>query len=87
MGEIEQLVFDAEKIDIRDFIIPDLPMASSKGTRRSILAPLNNSSYELSSDILNKKQQMVQIQFDLKKGCYATSFLRELMKADDIRAY
>ena len=87
MGEIEHEVFDAEFIDKRDFIIPDLPVASSAGARRSIFAPLNNLSYDLIDDEHLKDQKLVPIQFNLKKGCYATSFLRELMKADDIRAY
>jgi tRNA pseudouridine13 synthase len=87
MGDIEQRVFDAEAIDKRDFIIPDLPVASSKGTRRSIYASFSNLSYQINTDDRNSNKKKVQIQFDLKKGCYATSFLRELMKADDIRAY
>jgi len=29
----------------------------------------------------------LNLKFELRKGCYATSLLREFMKADDIRSY
>ena len=87
MGEIEQEVIKKEGVDQRDFVIPELPLASSYGARRALLSPVSNLSYTLSSDELHKDKQKIVVCFDLRKGCYATSFLRELMKTDDIRNY
>ena len=80
MGEIEHKIIEKEKIDHRDFIIPEIPFISSSGSRRSLLAFVDNLDYKLKKDILNLK-------FDLQKGCYATSLLREFMKTDDIKNY
>jgi tRNA pseudouridine13 synthase len=87
MGEIEHRVIDSEKIDPRDFIIPEIPFISSGGSRRAIVAPVNNFSYKLSNDEFNKDKQALTLKFELLKGCYATSFLREFMKSDDVRNY
>jgi len=87
MGEIEESVFEKESIDKRDFIIPKLPLASSMGTRRGVYTPLENVSYQIKNDSLNPEMMQVRLKFDLRKGCYATSFLREIMKASDIRNY
>ena len=83
----EESVFEKESIDKRDFIIPKLPLASSMGTRRGVFTPLENVSYQMKKDSLNKEMMQVRLEFDLRKGCYATSFLREIMKAADIRNY
>lgn len=82
MGEIEHKVIEKEKIRPGDFIIPDMPFVSSKGSRRPILAFVNNLDYSF-----DKKEKNVILSFDLKKGCYATCILREFMKADDIKNY
>jgi len=87
MGEIERTIIENEKIDPRDFIIPDIPYISSKGTRRSLVAPVRNLDFEIIKDDLNSKKQALLLKFMLKKGCYATSLLREIMKADDIKDY
>ena len=87
MGEIEERIVDSEKIDPRDFIIPDLPFISSSGLRRSLRAPVNNLKIGLIADEYNLNTNALKLDFDLKKGCYATSLLREFMKADAIRNY
>ena len=87
MGEIEQNIIETEGVDQRDFIIPEIPAASSYGTRRALLAPVSNLTYELLKDEAYPESQKVIVRFDLRKGCYATSFLREIMKTDDIRNY
>ena len=38
MGEIEHAIIEAQKIDPRDFIIPQIPFLSSSGSRRPLLA-------------------------------------------------
>jgi tRNA pseudouridine13 synthase len=87
MGEIEHKVIDCEKIDPRDFIIPDIPRISSNGSRHPLLSSIDKIDFELTNDELNKNKNALHLKFELKKGCYATSLLREFMKADDIRNY
>jgi len=87
MGEIEHKIIDEEKIDLRDFIIPDIPCLSSKGSRRPILSKVKDLNFKLIDDDLNKGKLSVKLKFELLKGCYATSLLREFMKTDDIRKY
>jgi tRNA pseudouridine13 synthase len=87
MGDIEKTVVDEEKIDKRNFIIPEIPQASSYGSRRAILSYIENLSYSIENDDLNLNRKMINFSFDLRKGCYATSFLREVMKSKDIKSY
>jgi tRNA pseudouridine13 synthase len=87
MGEIEQEVIQAEKIDIRDFIIPEIPFLSSAGSRRALLAVLSSFQWDLHPDESIQKQQALTLRFELPKGCYATSLLREIMKSSDSKNY
>jgi len=88
MGEIEHRIIDDEKnLDPRDFIIPEIPYVSSSGSRRSLLAPLKNLDFKLVDDELHKGECALTLSFQLRKGCYATSLLREFMKAEDVRNY
>lgn len=75
MGEIERKIVEAEEISKLDFQIVGLREASSKGSRREIL-----SSYK---DLaINVGEGETTFQFTLTKGCYATTLLREFMKAE-----
>jgi tRNA pseudouridine13 synthase len=87
MGEIENKIIEKEKIDHRDFIIPEIPFISSSGSRRSLLAPLASINWTLHDDVLNDSKKALTLKFDLSKGCYATSLLREFMKSEDIKNY
>ena len=87
MGVIEHNIIDCEGMDTRDFIIPEIPYISSSGSRRSLLSSVKNLQYELNNDDLNDGKLALTLKFELKKGCYATSLLREFMKSDDIRNY
>ena len=87
MGEIEHKVIDAEKIDPRDFIIPEIPYISSSGSRHPLLAFVNNLNYKIINDKIDKNKKFVTLKFELQKGSYATSLLREFMKTNDIRNY
>ena len=87
MGEIEQSMIEKENIDPRDFIIPEIPFISSMGSRRAIIAPVRNLDFELISDETDEENPALKLNFELRKGCYATSLLREFMKTDDIRNY
>ena len=84
---IEHNIIDCEGMDTRDFIIPEIPYISSSGSRRSLLSSVKNLQYELNNDDLNDGKLALTLKFELKKGCYATSLLREFMKSDDIRNY
>ena len=86
-GEIERGVIEAEGLGQRDFIIPELPALSSKGLRRELVAPLMKFGYQLNKSKSGQEVDNVELKFDLTKGCYATSLLREFIKADDRRAY
>ena len=87
MGEIEHKIIDSEKIDSRGFIIPDIPYISSSGSRHPILASVKDLDFKLFDDESNKDKKALILKFELLKGCYATSLLREFMKTDDIRNY
>lgn len=87
MGEIEHAVIDAQHIDSRDFIIPDLPFLSSAGLRRPLLALLPSFDWTLHTDEYAEDKQALTVRFELEKGCYATSLLREIMKSTDPKNY
>jgi len=87
MGEIERKIINDEGVDLRDFIIPEIPYISSSGSRRPLLSYVNNLRFKLNNDTFNNDKLALTLKFELKKGCYATSLLREFMKSDDIRSY
>ena len=87
MGEIEHTVIDHEKIDYQDFIIPKIPFLSSTGSRRSVLGMLNKIDWKLHNDTVQSDKKAVTLKFELQKGCYATSLLREFMKSENARDY
>ena len=87
MGEIEHKIIDSEKLDPRDFIIPNIPFISSTGLRRPLLANVKDLEFNFIDDDLNKNKKAINMKFELYKGSYATSLLREFVKADDIRNY
>ncbi len=87
MGEIEHKIIDKEKLNLKDFVIPEIPNLSSSGARRPILAPVKNLEFKLNDDELNKNNFALTLKFELQKGSYATSLLREFMKSDDVRNY
>ncbi len=75
MGAIEKSIIEAEDIQKLDFQIIGLREASSKGTRRELLAPFRDFKLEVG-------EGEATFSFSLNKGCYATALMREFMKAD-----
>ena len=75
MGEIERSVVESEHIAQEDFQIVGLRAASSKGTRRELLSPYKDLT-------IDTGEGEATFKFTLNKGCYATSLLREYMKAE-----
>jgi len=93
VGEIELSVLEDEGIELKSFYNEKVPEISSKGTRRSVLAPVRYEfnpsasassnatiSAEISEDELNSNRFKAKLQFFLPKGSYATVLLREYMK-------
>jgi tRNA pseudouridine13 synthase len=74
-GEIEREVVEAElgSIDRGRFVIPEIPRLTTKGLRREILSPLKDA-------VVRETEGGLVLEFELNKGCYATSLLRELFK-------
>ncbi len=87
IGKIQKTIIKEEHVDIRNFIIPEIPSASSYGTHRAIVSPLHDINWKLDSDEYHDHKQKLKVSFTLRKGSYATSFLREIMKLHDITKY
>lgn len=76
MGEIEREVVAAEGLRPEDFVIPRMPRLSSRGTRRELLAAVRGLRWAV-------EDTTATLEFELGKGCYATSLLREFTKRID----
>lgn len=74
-GQIEREVVASEGVRAEDFIVPDLPRISSRGTRREILAPVADLEARVDGRDL-------ALAFRLPRGAYATSLAREFSKAE-----
>lgn len=73
-GEIERKIVEEEKLAPVDFIVPEIPEVSSKGTRRGLFVLPKNFEWHM-------EKEGVRFRFSLPKGTYATSLLREFMKS------
>lgn len=73
-GQIEKEIVSSEGLRPEDFIVPDLPRLSSKGTRREILAPMTGLEIQV-------VDWSFHVEVELTRGAYATCLLREFMKA------
>ncbi len=84
-GLIVEEVLDREGLSRKDFHIPEAPELSSRGTYRSLLAPLPLRVFPEARARAEAHPEMTgerSIRFDLvlEKGQYATVLLREFMK-------
>jgi tRNA pseudouridine13 synthase len=75
MGAIERAVIESEGLHPEDFIVPDIPRISSRGTRREILAPFRSLAATVEGTTL-------RVAVELTRGAYATCLLREYMKSE-----
>jgi tRNA pseudouridine13 synthase len=73
-GEIEREVIDADGLRPEDFVIPSIPRLSSRGTRRTLVAPIRGLRWSIAVGAAT-------LEFELPKGAYATCLLREFMKS------
>ncbi len=79
-GEIERDVVRELNIDTEGFKVPAMPELSSKGLRREILLPFN-PRFDIMEDDINAGKTKLILEFTLPKGGYATTILREYLKA------
>jgi len=77
MGELERAVVAEARVDAKDFLVPELPEVSSKGTRRELL--IDPGDREIAHE-----DGAVVFRFSLPRGCYATTLLREYMKGETL---
>ena len=75
VGQIEKGIVAKEGLRAEDFIIPEIPRISSKGSRREILAPLHDLDVTLVDNSLN-------LSFASTRGSYATCLVREFTKTE-----
>jgi tRNA pseudouridine13 synthase len=78
-GEIERKILGEENLRESDFVVPRLPKCSSKGSRRELVARFDDFGRKVEGG-------NAFFSFRLGRGCYATSFLREITKQDQILA-
>jgi tRNA pseudouridine13 synthase len=72
-GRIEKEIVASEGLQPKDFIIPEIPRISSRGTRREILAPIRGLEAAIVGNDLH-------LALELTRGAYATSLVREFTK-------
>ena len=60
-----------ESIKIRDFIIRQIPELTAEGTYRELFTEIKELN-------IKKEEKGYNLQFKLKKGCYATEVIRQL---------
>jgi tRNA pseudouridine13 synthase len=80
-GEIEKAILEEEKIEPQQFRVALMPEISAAGKLRIALSPIENLFIgEPKTDSANSSKQMIDLNFVLRKGSYATVILREFMK-------
>jgi tRNA pseudouridine13 synthase len=79
-GEIEASVIDEEGVTGKDYLLPEFRNMDMKGTRREVLAPVKGFD-------LRTEDDAIRFDFELTKGCYATTLMREFMKRDCLDGY
>jgi len=82
-GEIEKNVLEKEGISLQDFKVKQMPELSSKGRRKEIvLHPKKLKFLGSGEDEFFEGKRTAKLSFELPKGCYATTVLREIMKVE-----
>lgn len=77
-GEIEKAVLEKEEVNLKNFYIGAMPEASSAGGFRAALAKVKNVNFSF------EDSQTIVFKFFLDKSSYATVFLREVMKPENL---
>jgi tRNA pseudouridine13 synthase len=79
MGDMERNILTEEGIEMENLQFNVLSRISGRGSLRAVIAPVRN--FKLQS---TENGDSVVLDFMLLRGCYATVYLRELMKPPDI---
>ena len=83
-GEIERKILEEDGLKLEDFRVKKMAEISSKGARKSIvLKPEKTKLLSIEDDEFFPGKKACTISFELSKGNYATTVLRELMKEDN----
>ena len=80
-GELEKIVMKEENVDFKDFRIEGAPELTSLGMHRPLAQKINDLEWKID------EKGIPVFDFWLHKGTYATSFLREIMKSEDVTVY
>ncbi len=80
-GEIEKTILDEENVTFEDFKNPSMPELTLKSLLRDACIK-TEISYKAEEDELNDGKTKCTFEFDLPTGTYATTVLREFMKAE-----
>ena len=80
-GELEKIVMEEENVDFKDFRIEGVPELTSLGMHRPLAQKINDLEWKID------EKGIPVFDFWLHKGTYATSFLREIMKSEDVTVY
>ena len=84
-GEIEASVLQRENITQQDFRTPSMPEISAGGSLRTTVARVQDLRLGVPrDDEQNPAKRKLRLGFTLHRGCYATVFLREIMKPDSL---
>ena len=78
MSDELKSILEEENIQLKDFIIPQMPELTTETVYRNAFIDVKNISFEYSDDELNKNKLKVVIKFFLPKGCYATMLISKL---------
>jgi len=74
-------ILDEEEVSQEDFRMQEMPDLRSEGSFRRAFADFRNFDIlEIEDDDLNMGRNKMRVKFELPKGCYATTFLREIKK-------
>jgi len=74
-------VLEQDEISLDSFKLRNFSSLRSEGTWRQCFVPVSEFELvDISEDSLNIESNKLQLKFELSKGSYATSFLREFMK-------
>jgi tRNA pseudouridine13 synthase len=77
--ELYEKILSKEKINLRDFIIRQIPDITPMGNTRELVAEVKNMEIgELEKDELNEEKKKIKISFELGKGSYATIVIRKI---------
>ncbi len=76
-GELEKEILEKEEISLENFHVKSYPELSSRGSHRTILEKVKNLQIQE-----NKEEKILSLDFNLEKGTYATTYLREITKTE-----